>query len=54
MDKLEILKQKMEVLKLMYDGSNMISKDWAMKNILGLDEKSNIRKHKINNILNGE
>ncbi len=51
--KLEQLKARMEVAKIMTSstyGSPSVSADWVMKNILGISNKGEIRKIKIDRI----
>lgn len=48
-EKAEILKNRIELMRtMMADGH--ISANWAIKNILGIDKKSEYRKNKIDNI----
>lgn len=48
-EKAEIMKIRLEMMRDMISDGR-VSKEWAIKNILGIDKKSEYRKHKIDNI----
>ena len=48
-EKAEIMKARLEMMRDMISDGR-VSKEWAIKNILGIDKKSEYRKNKIDNI----
>jgi hypothetical protein len=51
-EKTELMKTKIELMRTMMI-NGQVDVNWAIKNILGFDKKSEYRKHKIDNIFNG-
>lgn len=51
-EKAELMKTKIELMRTMMI-NGQVDVNWAIKNILGFDKKSEYRKQKIDNIFNG-